>query len=266
MQRAAGVSHFFFARIRKILNSLELSRSNTGLASQNLGSKGVIGKIFKYLHYAFYLWVNTWRKKWAQGEVVVIRFADDTIVGFQYQTDADRFLENLRERLGKFGLELHPDKTRRIEFGRFAEQNRKRRGEGKPETFDFLGFTHISGKNGLGRFAVRRTTIRKRMRAKLRQVKQQLRERMHDPVPQTGAWLQSVVQGYFNYYAVPGNLTSLGVFRNRVLVLWWRALRRRSQRHRISWTRTLTLAQRWLPPPHLLHSFPDARFAATYLR
>jgi RNA-directed DNA polymerase len=219
-----------------------------------------------YLHYSFDLWVNTWRKKWAQGEVVVIRFADDTIVGFQYQTDADRFLENLRERLGKFGLELHPDKTRRIEFGRFAEQNRKRRGEGKPETFDFLGFTHISGKNGLGRFAVRRTTIRKRMRAKLRQVKQQLRERMHDPVPQTGAWLQSVVQGYFNYYAVPGNLTSLGVFRNRVLVLWWRALRRRSQRHRISWTRTLTLAQRWLPPPHLLHSFPDARFAATYLR
>jgi len=129
-----------------------------------------------------------------------------------------------------------------------------------------IGFTHISGKNGLGRFAVRRTTIRKRMRAKLRQVKQQLRERMHDPVPQTGAWLQSVVQGYFNYYAVPGNLTSLGVFRDRVLVLWWRALRRRSQKHRISWTRTLTLAQRWLPPPHVLHSFPDARFAATYLR
>jgi group II intron reverse transcriptase/maturase len=124
-----------------------------------------------YLHYAFDLWVNAWRKKWAQGEVVVIRFADDTIVGFQYQTDADRFLENLQERLGKFGMELHPDETRRIEFGRFAEQNRKRRGEGKPETFDFLGFTHISGKNGLGRFAVRRTTIRKRMRAKLRQVK-----------------------------------------------------------------------------------------------
>ena len=219
-----------------------------------------------YLHYSFDLWVNAWRKKWAQGEVVVIRFADDTIVGFQYQRDADRFLENLRERLGKFGLELHPDKTRRIEFGRFAEQNRKRRGEGKPETFDFLGFTHISGKNGLGRFAVRRTTIRKRMRAKLRQVKQQLRERMHDPVPQTGGWVQSVVQGYFNYYAVPGNLTSLGVFRDRVLVLWWRALRRRSQKRRISWTRILALAQRWLPPPQVLHPFPDARFAATYLR
>jgi RNA-directed DNA polymerase len=145
-----------------------------------------------YLHYTFDLWVNVWRRKYAHGEVVVIRFADDTIAGFQYQTDADHFLENLRERLGKFGLELHPDKTCRIEFGRFAEQNRERRGEGKPETFDFLGFTHISGKNGLGRFMVRRTTIRKRMRAKLRQVKQQLRERMHDPVPQTGQWLKSV--------------------------------------------------------------------------
>ena len=141
-------------------------------------------------------------------------YADDTIVGFQYPTDADRVLENLRERLAKFGLELHPDKTRRIEFGRFAEENRKRRGEGKPETFDFLGFQHISGKNSLGRFTVRRTTIRKRMRAKLRELKQELRRRMHDPV-------HSVVRGYFNYYAVPGNLVSLAVFRNRLLGLWW---------------------------------------------
>src|SRR6266568_3517067 len=219
-----------------------------------------------YLHYAFDLWVNVWRKKYAQGEVVVIRYADDTIAGFQYQTDADHFLENLRERLGKFGLELHPDKTRRIEFGRFAEQNRKRRGEGRPETFDFLGFTHISGKNGLGRFMVRRTTIRKRMRAKLRQVKQQLRQRMHDPVPQTGEWLKSVVQGYFNYHAVPGNLESLAAFRNRTLGLWWRTLRRRSQKHRLSWTRMLTLAQRWLPPPRALHPYPADRFAASHLR
>ena len=146
----------------------------------------------------------------------------DIILGFQHRAEADRFLENFRERLGRFGLELHPDKTRRIEFGRFAEQNRKRRGEGTPETFDFLGFTHICGKNGLGRLPVRRTTIRKRMRAKLREVKQQLRKRMHDPVPQTGGWLKSVVQGYFNYYAVPGNLASLGVFRDRVIALWWR--------------------------------------------
>jgi len=219
-----------------------------------------------YLHYSFDLWVNVWRQKWAQGEVVVIRYADDTILGFQYQTDADRFLENLRERLAKFGLELHPDKTRRIEFGRFAEENRKRRGEGKPETFDFLGFTHISGKNSLGRFLVRRKTIRKRIRGKLRKIKQQLRMRMHDPLSQTGRWLQSVVQGHFNYYAVPGNLASLGAFRDRVLALWWRTLRRRSQKHRISWTRTLALAQRWLPQPSTLHPFPDARFAAIHLR
>jgi group II intron reverse transcriptase/maturase len=219
-----------------------------------------------YLHYVFDLWVNAWRTKLAQGEVIVVRYADDTIVGFQYQTDADRFLENLRERLAKFGLELNPDKTRRIEFGRFAEENRKRRGEGKPETFDFLGFTHISGKNSLGRFMVRRKTIRKRMRGKLRKLGQQLRERMHDPVPQTGKWLRSVVQGYFNYYAVPGNLANLGVLRDRVTALWWRSLRRRSQRRSISWTRTLALAERWLPQPRALHPFPDARFAATHLR
>ena len=219
-----------------------------------------------YLHYSFDLWVNVWRQKWAQGEVVVIRYADDSIVGFQYQTDADRFLENLRERLAKFGLELHPEKTRRIEFGRFAEENRRRRGEDKPETFDFLGFKHISGKNGIGRFTVRRTTIRKRMRAKLRQIKQELRMRMHDPVLQTGEWLKSVVQGYFNYYAVPGNLDSLAVFRDRLLGLWWRTLRRRSQKHRLSWTRMLVLGRRWLPQPRVLHPYPAVRFAATHPR
>src|ERR1700730_15369536 len=219
-----------------------------------------------YLHYVFDLWVDVWRKKWAQGEVVVVRYADDIILGFQHQTDADRFLENLRERLGKFGLELHSDKTRRIEFGRFAEQNRKRRGEGKPETFDFLGFTHISGKNRLGRFTVRRKTIRKRMRAKLREIKQQLRERMHDPVRQTGQWLKSIVQGHFNYYAVPGNLDSLGGFRERLIGQWWRTLRRRSQKRPFSWTRTLALADRWLPQPRVLHPYPADRFAASHPR
>jgi group II intron reverse transcriptase/maturase len=181
-----------------------------------------------YMHYCFDLWVNVWRKKWTRGEVVVVRYADDTVLGFQYRTDADRFLVNLRERLSKSGLELHPDKTRRIEFGRFAEENRKRRGEGKPETFDFLGFKHISGKNRLGRFAVRRLTIRQRMRGKPREIKQQLRQRMHDPVRQTGAWLKSVVQGYFNYHSVPGNIGSLSLFRDRLLGLWWHTLCRRS--------------------------------------
>ena len=219
-----------------------------------------------YLHYSFDLWVNVWRKKYAQGEVIVVRYADDIILGFQYQTDADRFLEKLRERLGKFGLELHPEKTRRIEFGRFAEENRKRRGEGKPETFDFLGFKHISGQNRHGWFTVRRTTIRKRMRTKLRQIKQELRSRMHDPVPQTGEWLKSVVQGYFNYYAVPGNLDSLAVFRERLLGLWWRRLRRRSHKDRFSWNRTLTLSQRWIPEPRVLHPYPVVRFAASHPR
>ena len=197
-----------------------------------------------------------------------VRFPGAThlILGFQHQTDADRFLENLRERLGRFGLELHPDKTRRIEFGRFAEQNRERRGEGRPETFDFLGFKHISGKNGLGRFMVWRTTIRKRMRAKLRQIKQELHRRMHDPVPETGGWLKSVVQGYFHYYAVPGSLESLAVFRDRLLGLWWRNLRRRSQQRHIPCTRMLALGRRWLPPPCVLHPYPAVRFAAIHPR
>ena len=146
-----------------------------------------------YLHYVFDLWVDVWRRKHARGDVIVVRYADDIVLGFQWGTDADRFRQRLGERLRKFGLDLHPDKTRRIEFGRYAESNRKRRGEGKPETFDFLGFTHISGKSWKGSYAVRRMTVRKRMRKKLQEIKQQLRLRMHDPVPQTGAWLRSVV-------------------------------------------------------------------------
>jgi RNA-directed DNA polymerase len=219
-----------------------------------------------YLHYVFDLWVEVWRNKYAQGDVVVVRYADDIIFGFQHQAEADRFLENFRERLGKFGLELHPDKTRRIEFGRFAEQNRKRRGEAKPETFDFLGFTHISGKTRNGKFTVKRQTIGKRMRAKVREIKPQLRERMHDPVEQTGKWLKSVVQGYFNYYAVPGNIYSLGAFRERVTRLWRRTLVCRSQKHRPNWDRIHRLAERWIPRPCVLHPYPDRRFAATHPR
>ena len=217
-----------------------------------------------YLHYVFDLWVNAWRKKHARGDVIVVRYADDTVLGFQSQTEADRFLEDFRERLGKFGLELHPEKTRRIEFGRYAELNRKRRGEGKPETFDFLGFTHISGKNRNGYFTVKRQTIRKRLRGKLQEIKQQLRRRRHDPVAQTGEWLRSVVQGYFNYHAVPGNLDSLGTFRVRLLRLWRTQLLHRSQRHRPIWDRLARLAARWLPLPRVLHPWPTQRFAATH--
>jgi retron-type reverse transcriptase len=217
-----------------------------------------------YLHYVFDLWVNAWRKKHARGDVIVVRYADDTVLGFQSQTEADRFLEDFRERLGKFGLELHPEKTRRIEFGRYAELNRKGRGEGKPETFDFLGFTHLSGKNRNGHFTVKRQTIRKRLRAKLQEIKQQLRRRRHDPVAQTGEWLRSVVQGYFNYHAVPGNLDSLGTFRVRLLRLWRTQLLHRSQRHRPIWDRLARLAARWLPLPRVLHPWPTQRFAATH--
>jgi group II intron reverse transcriptase/maturase len=217
-----------------------------------------------YLHYVFDLWVNAWRKKHARGDVIVVRYADDTVLGFQSQTEADRFLEDFRERLGKFGLELHPEKTRRIEFGQYAELNRKGRGEGKPETFDFLGFTHISGKNRNGYFTVKRQTIRKRLRGKLQEIKQQLRRRRHDPVAQTGEWLRSVVQGYFNYHAVPGNLDSLGTFRVRLLRLWRTQLLHRSQRHRPIWDRLARLAARWLPLPRVLHPWPTQRFAATH--
>ena len=219
-----------------------------------------------YLHYAFDQWVDAWRKKCARGDVIVIRYADDTVLGFQAQAEADRFLQDLGKRLGKFGLELHPEKTRRIEFGRFAEANRERRGEGKPETFDFLGFTHICGKTRKGSFTVKRQTIGKRMRAKLQEIKQQLRRRMHDPVLQTGKWLRSVVQGYFNYHAVPGNLDSLGAFRERVTRLWRRSLRRRGQRHPITWGRLHRLAERWLPRPRVLHPYPAVSYAATHPR
>ena len=219
-----------------------------------------------YLHYVFDLWVQTWRKKHARGDVVVVRYADDTVLGFQSQTEADRFLEDFRERLGKFGLELHPDKTRRIEFGPFADLYRKRRGEGKPETFDFLGFTHISGKNRRGQFTVKRKTIAKRLRGKLQEIKQQLRQRRHDPIAQTGKRLRSVVQGYFNYHAVPGNLDRLRIFRDRLTRLWRTQLRQRSQRHRLNWDRLHRLAVRWLPAPRVLHPWPSQRFAATHPR
>jgi RNA-directed DNA polymerase len=219
-----------------------------------------------YLHYVFDLWVDAWRRKCAQGEVIVVRYADDNVLGFQHLAEADRFLEEFRERLRKFGLELHPDKTRRIEFGRFAETDRKQRGEGKPETFDFLGLTHISGKDRNGAYAVKRKTIGKRMRAKLLEIKQQLRRRMHEPVARTGPWLRSIVQGYFNYHAVPGNLDSLSAFRNRVTRLWRTVLIHLGQKHHLTWVRMRKLADRWIPAPRVLHPYPRVRFDAIHPR
>jgi hypothetical protein len=188
-------------------------------------------------------------------------------MGFQQRAEAERFLEALRERLRKFGLELHSEKTRLIEFGRFAASNRQQRGEGKAETFNFLGFTHIGGQaRKRGQFTVRRKSRGKRLRAKLLDVKEQLRRRWHEPVAATGAWLRSVVQGYFNYHAVPRNDGSLATFRREVARLWHRALQRRSQRARMTWARFASLVARWLPRPRILHPYPHVRFAATHPR
>ncbi|MGH2885912.1 MAG: group II intron reverse transcriptase/maturase [Solirubrobacteraceae bacterium] len=213
-----------------------------------------------YLHYVFDQWADWWRRRYARGEVIIVRFADDFTMGFEYQEDAQRFLAELRERLAKFGLELHPGKTRLIEFGRFAATNRQARGLGKPETFDFLGFTHICARMRDGRFWVRRITISKRMRAKLREVKDQLKRRRHQPIPEQGRWLASVVRGYRAYYAVPGNRAAVATFRTQLTRLWHKALERRSQRTRISWVRMNRLTTRWLPPARVVHPFPDVRF------
>jgi len=216
-----------------------------------------------YLHYVFDLWIQAWRKKRAHGDVIVVRFADDIVVGFEYKTDAEMFWKELKERMQKFQLELHPDKTRLLEFGRYAAINRKRRGQSKPETFDFLGFTHICGKTSRGRFMVLRQTIRKRLQAKLQQVKTELRRRMHDPIPEVGAWLKSVVGGHLRYYGVPGNRYALAYFRFSVGNLWHHVLRRRSQKGRVSWERMKRLIQRWLPPARICHPYPARRLRVT---
>jgi RNA-directed DNA polymerase len=219
-----------------------------------------------YLHYVLDLWAERWRRRQARGDVVIVRWADDFIVGFEHREDAERFLAELSERFAKFGLELKAEKTRLIEFGRFAAQNRAARGLGKPETFDFLGFTHISGKTGSGRFALRRITIKKRMRTKLKEVKTELRRRRHQPIPEVGYWLGTVVRGHLNYHAVPGNLDAVKAFCTQVQRIWQRALRRRSQRTSVTWERMRRLLDRWLPKPRTLHPYPEMRFDARYPR
>jgi RNA-directed DNA polymerase len=220
-----------------------------------------------YLHYAFDLWVEVWRMKLACGEVIVVRYADDAVLGFEHKEDAERFLSEVRERLAQFGLELHTEKTRLLEFGRYAASDRERRGGGKPETFDFLGFTHICGKNGkTGYFAVRRKTVKKRLRAKLLAIKAELGKRMHEPIAPTGEWLKSVVRGYYQYHAIPGNTYALKQFRERLTRLWWNVLRRGSQQGQLSRRRVYRFCARWLPRPSVLHPFPDIRFDARYPR
>ena len=215
-----------------------------------------------YLHYVFDLWADWWRRRYAHGDVIIVRFADDFVVGFQHLGDAKRFLSDLRKRFAKFSLELHPDKTRLIEFGRFAAKNRRGRGLAKPETFDFLGLTHVCGKTRDGRFWLRRITIKKRMRAKLKQVKAELRRRRHWPIPEQGRWLASVLRGHLNYYAVPGNIDSVTAFRDQIRWHWIQTLRRRSQRHRMTWERYSRIEKKWLPPARIVHPYPSVRFAA----
>jgi group II intron reverse transcriptase/maturase len=218
-----------------------------------------------YLHYVFDLWADIWRKKVAKGDVVVVRYADDLVVGFQHRTEAEHFLKEFRERLAKFGLELHPEKTRLIEFGRFAARDRKQRGEGKPETFTFLGFTHYCGKrHKSGTFTVWRITAKKRMVAKLKAIKVELQRRMHERMAEVGAWLRKVVLGYYQYHAVPGNTTQLRIFKLRVCRLWQSVLVHRSQRAKMRWERFTPVLNRWIPPPRVLHPYPDARFYATH--
>jgi group II intron reverse transcriptase/maturase len=220
-----------------------------------------------FLHYVLDLWADRWRDRHARGSVIIIRYADDFVMGFQSQVDAERFLRELRERMEQFGLQLHPEKTRLIEFGRYAAERREKRGEGKPETFNFLGFTHCCGATRNGAFTIKRKSIAKRLRAKLQEIKQQLKYRMHSKVKEVGSWLHSVVRGWLNYHAVPGNINCLDEFCTQAERLWLRILRRRSQKGRSwSWARFQRLARRWIPKAQILHPYPDARFAVTHPR
>jgi len=219
-----------------------------------------------YLHYVFDLWVRQWRGREAKGKVIVVRYADDIVAGFELESDARRLLDAMRERFEQFGLELHGKKTRLMEFGRFAADRRKRRGQGKPETFTFLGFTFICGKSRSGSYQLQRKTRTDRMRDKLSEIKTQMRKRMHASIPEQGKWLRSVVTGFFAYHAVPTNQRALSAFRYHVVELWRKSLRRRSQKTNLTWERMTQLVNDWLPTPRILHPWPEPRFAVKHPR
>jgi len=254
--------------IQKWLQAGILEDGLVTISEQGTGQGSVASPLLAniYLHYVLDLWANRWRQREATGDMIIVRYADDVIAGFEHEADARRFLDAMRARFAGFVLSLHPDKTRLITFGRHAAANRRQRGLGKPETFDFLGFTHICGKSRRGRFLLMRKSRRDRLRVKLRAVREELRTRMHQPIPEQGQWLTQVVAGFFNYHAVPTNSRALAAFRYHVTVAWLRALRRRSQRHRLSWDRMTKLVDDILPRPAILHPWPNLRFAVTHPR
>ena len=229
----------------------------------------VISPLFSnvFLHYVLDLWIVAWRKHHAVGEVIIVRYADDFVLGFREEIDAKCCLEALKERFAKFGLELHPEKTRLIEFGRYAAERRSKRSEGPPETFDFLGLTHISGKTRKGDFTIRRISALKKLKAKLQELKGKLQRMVHWDLAEVGSWLSSVFKGWCNYHAVPGNSTRMNQFRTAIQKTWLRVLRRRSQRaRRMTWSKFGKLSRRWLPTPKILHPYPGVRFNRLYSR
>jgi group II intron reverse transcriptase/maturase len=246
-----------------VLDDGAWSVSETG-TPQGAVASPLLANVF--LHYVFDLWAQQWRRREAIGKMIVVRYADDVVAGFEHETDARRFWDAMRQRFEQFALELHEEKTRLLEFGRFAAARRQRRGLGKPETFTFLGFIFICGRSRRGAFQLHRKTRGDRMRATLRDIKAQLRDRRHDAIPDQGRWLRSVVTGYFAYHAVPTNYRALGAFHHHVTDLWRRSLRRRSQRDGLTWNRMSKIAGDWLPNPRILHPWPERRFAVKYPR
>ena len=253
--------------IQKWLKAGVLEDGVVTVGDKGTGQGSVISPLLAniYLHYTLDLWA-VHRRRELTGDMIIVRYADDFIIGFQHEHEARRFLDEMRKRLRGSALSLHPEKTRLIEFGRYAVQNRRRRGLGKPETFKFLGFIFICGKSRRGEFLVHRKSRLDRMRTKLQEVKKELRKRMHQPIPEQGRWLGQVVRGYFAYHAVPTNGSRLGAFRYFVTKLWLRTLRRRSQKDRFTWERTVRLANDFLPQPRNLHPWPSVRFAVKYSR
>lgn len=254
--------------IQKWLKAGVLEEGVVTVGDRGTGQGSVISPLLAniYLHYVFDLWATRWRRREATGNMIVTRYADDIVIGFERETDAHRFLKEMRMRFEAFALTLHPEKTRLIEFGRFARTNRARRGLAKPETFNFLGFTLICGVSRRGKFLLKRKTRSDRMRAKLGEVKGELQRRRCQTIPEQGQWLRRVVMGFFAYHAVPTNFTALAVFREHVTRLWWRTLRRRSQRDKTTWKRCAALADEWLSKPKILHPWPSARFAVKHPR